>query len=74
MDNAGVHYILQSERMGHEVPGMRGVYVHPTQEMRDALLVALQKVWECSLIERARLASRSPVRVLDELLTPYRTR
>ncbi len=22
----GVRYVLQSERMGHEVPGMRGVY------------------------------------------------
>ncbi|HEX6351711.1 hypothetical protein [Actinophytocola sp.] len=74
MDNAGVHYVLQAERMGHEVPGMRGTYAHPTQEMRDALVAALQRLWEQALAARARLASRSPVRVLDELLEPYRER
>jgi len=26
LDDMGVRYVLQSERMGHEVPGMRGVY------------------------------------------------
>lgn len=72
MDNAGVHYVLQSERMGHEVPGMRGVYGHPTQEMRDQIVAALQQLWEQSLAARARLAPRSPVGVLDDLLEPYR--
>lgn len=72
MDNAGVHYVLQAERMGHEVPGMRGTYAHPTQEMRDTLVAALQQLWEQALAARARLAPRSPVRVLDELLGPHR--
>lgn len=74
MDNAGVHYVLQSERMGHEVPGMRGTYAHPTQEMRDALLIELQRLWEESLAARAALHQRSPVRALDGLLAPYRER
>jgi integrase len=74
MDDAGVHYVLQSERMGHEVPGMRGVYAHPTEEMRGTLLVALQRRWEQSLDDRARLSPRSPVQVLDELLRPFRER
>ena len=26
LDDLGIRYVLQSERMGHEVPGMRGVY------------------------------------------------
>jgi hypothetical protein len=26
MDDADIPYVLQSERMGHEVPGMRGTY------------------------------------------------
>jgi integrase len=74
MDNADVHYVLQAERMGHEVPGMRGTYAHPTQDMRDKLLAAFQELWERSLAARAQRAPRSPVRVLDELLKPYRKR
>jgi hypothetical protein len=53
---------------------MRGTYAHPTQEMRDVLVGALQRLWEQALAARARMASRSPVGVLDELLEPYRER
>lgn len=52
MDNAGIPYVLQSERMGHEVPGMCGTYAHPTQEMRVALLDVLQRLLEEDLVER----------------------
>jgi hypothetical protein len=34
MDGAGVPYILQSEWIGHEVPGIRGVYSHVSLPMR----------------------------------------
>jgi hypothetical protein len=37
LDDMGVRYVLQSERMGHEVPGMRGVYSHITPGMRAEL-------------------------------------
>ena len=43
MEEAGVSGLLRAERMGHEVPGMRGVYGHVTQAMRADLKVALQE-------------------------------
>jgi len=69
MDEVGTSYILQSERMGHEVPGMRGVYSHVSKRMRAGLVTALQGLWEESLDERVRIAPRSAVAVLDALLT-----
>jgi integrase len=69
MDDAGIAYVLQSERMGHEVPGMRGVYSHPTPRMRTTLVRALQNMWDEALAERAQLAPRSAVRALDAILT-----
>ena len=72
LDDLGVRYVLQSERMGHEVPGMRGVYSHITPRMREALTAGLQQLWETSLRYRARIAPHSPVGVLDALLAPFR--
>jgi hypothetical protein len=72
LDDLGIRYVLQSERMGHEVPGMRGVYSHVTPGMRAELKAGLQELWEQSLRERARLAPTSRVAVLDELLAPHR--
>ena len=54
--------------MGHEVPGMRGVYSHVSDAMRAELTAALQERWETSLRDRARLAPRSIVPVLDAQL------
>jgi integrase len=71
MDEAGISYILQSERMGHEVPGMRGVYSHVSPGMQKGLVDALQGLWERSLAERAKLNPRSPVDILDTLLEPH---
>ncbi len=71
LDDIGIRYVLQSERMGHEVPGIRGVYSHVTPGMRDEAKAGLQELWEASLHERARLARRSAVPVLDGLLAPY---
>ena len=68
MDEVGTSYVLQSERMGHEVPGMRGVYSHISKRMRTGLVDALQELWEESLSERASIAPRSAVNVLDALL------
>ena len=68
LDDLGVRYVVQSERMGHEVPGMRGVYSHITPGMREDLTAGLQRLWGASLRERARIAARSPVQVLDALL------
>ena len=48
LDEVGVRYVLQPERMGHEVPGMRGVYSHITPGMRAELKAGLQEWWEHS--------------------------
>jgi hypothetical protein len=69
LDDLGVRYVLQSERMGHEVPGMRGVYSHITPGMRQDLRVGLQQLWKISLAERIGLAEHSAVPVLDRLLS-----
>ncbi|TDB87264.1 hypothetical protein E1264_15145 [Actinomadura sp. KC216] len=68
LEDADVHYFLISQRMGHEVPGMRGTYGHVTSAMREKAVTALQGMWEKSLRQRAALAPRSAVRVLDDLL------
>lgn len=72
MEEAGISDLLRSERMGHEVPGMRGVCGHVSPAMRADLEAALQERWEASLRERARLSPRSIVPVLDALLTAPR--
>jgi hypothetical protein len=54
--------------MGHEVPGMRGVYSHITPRMRAELRDGLQELWEVSLHERAQLSRCSAVGVLNDLL------
>jgi integrase len=72
MDEARIADVLKFERMGHEEPGMRGVYGHVSPAMRAELKAALQERWEQSLRERASLAPRSSVRLLDELLADLR--
>lgn len=73
MDEARIREVLQAERMGHEVAGMRGVYVHVSDEMRRDLVGALETMWTDSLKARARMHGRSVVPLLDRLLAPYRS-
>jgi len=72
MEEAGISDLLRSERMGHEIPGMRGVYGHVTPAMRTVLTALLTKLWLSALAERASLSERSIVRVLDVLLRARR--
>lgn len=60
--------VLQAERLGHTVPGIRGVYSHVSDAMRDDLKAKLQQRWEGSLRERLRFSATSPVPVLNDLL------
>jgi integrase len=69
MDEDQIPDVLKSERLGHDEPGMRGVYGHVSPAMRAELKAALQARWEDSLCQRARLSSRSIVPLLDTLLT-----
>jgi hypothetical protein len=68
LDDLRIHDALKSERMGHEVPGMRGIYSHVTPGMRGELRAGLQRLWEESLHERVQFSERSTVTVLDEIL------
>ena len=74
MAEDGIPEILAEHRLGHEVPGMRGLYAHTSDRMREDLKRALQARWEDSLRERAALNEHSPVPLLDELLAPFRPR
>jgi hypothetical protein len=72
LDDLNIRYVLQAERMGHEVPGMRGIYKHIAPEWRVDLVNGLQRVWEESVAARATIAPRSAVPLLDRLLAGHR--
>lgn len=72
MAEDGIPEILAEQRLGHQVPGMRGLYAHVSQRMRDDLTAALQARWEESLHQRAAIDPHSPVPLLDNLLAPFR--
>jgi hypothetical protein len=72
MAEDGIPEILAEQRLGHQVPGMRRLYAHASGRMRDDLKHALQARWEDSLRDRAAIAPRSPVPLLDGLLAPLR--
>jgi len=72
MAEDGIPEILAEQRLRHEVPGMRGLYAHASDRMRDDLKAALQARWNDSLRERATIHPHSPVPLLDELLAPHR--
>jgi hypothetical protein len=69
LDDLNIRYVLQAERMGHEVPGMRGIYTHIAPEWRVDLVGGLQRTWEESLAKRAKISARSAVPLLDGLLS-----
>ena len=68
----GIPEILAEQRLGHQVPGMRGLYAHASQQMGEKLTAALQTRWEESLQQRAAIDPHSPVPLLDNLLAPFR--
>jgi hypothetical protein len=72
MDEDQIADVLKSERLGHEEPGMRGVYGHVSPAMREEIKEALQARWEESLRQRARLATGSAVPLLGQLLVGIR--
>lgn len=69
MDEDGIPEVLKTERMGHDMPGMHGVYGHVSPAMRAHLKAVLQQRWEDSLLARARMSKGSIVPILGALLT-----
>ena len=65
---------LSDERMGHSDGSVQGRYTHVTATMRVQLMDGLTDLWLAALEARRRLAPRSPVAVLDQLLTKEVTR
>lgn len=72
MAEDGIPEILAEQRLGHDVPGMRGLYAHVSPRMGEELLAALQARWEESLRQRAGIHPHSPAPLLDRLLAPFR--
>lgn len=70
MISAGVPEVAQAERLGHKIPGVRGVYSHATPEMRQHVVDAMQELFVASLKKRARKGP-SALPVLQELLEPH---
>jgi hypothetical protein len=64
--------ILAEQRLGHDMPGMRGLYAHVSERMKEELLAALQARREESLRQRAGIHPHSRVPLLDSLLAPFR--
>jgi hypothetical protein len=60
MAEDGIPEILAEQRLGHEVPGMRRLYAHASDRMRDELKDALQARWEDSLRARAAICPPLP--------------
>jgi hypothetical protein len=72
LDDLNIRYVLQAERTGHEVPGMRGIYTHVAPQWRVDLMDGLQRTWEASLDQRAGISPRLAVPLLDGLLAVLR--
>ncbi|AEV82090.1 LacI family transcriptional regulator [Actinoplanes sp. SE50] len=68
MDEDEIPYVAQSQQMGHEVPGMHGIYSHVTDRMLERIRAALQLRWEESLRARAALPLTSAVPLLAAAL------
>jgi hypothetical protein len=68
MDEDQIPDVLKSGRLGHDEPGMRGVYGHVSPTMREELKAALQTRWKDSLRQRAALSPISAVPLLNRLL------
>jgi hypothetical protein len=56
-------------QMGHADGSVQAIYSHVTQEMVGRLLDGLTTTWRAALAARRALSPRSPVAVLDQLLT-----
>lgn len=69
MEELGTPAKLADERMGHADGSVQARYTHVTAVMRARLLDGLTQLWEAAVSERRAMAPRSPVAVLDRLLT-----
>jgi integrase len=71
LDLSNVPKVLQMDRRGHQLPGMDAVYNHVTPEMRQQLCDFLQQLWHQGIAERYKLAPRSAVPLLNDVLIAH---
>jgi hypothetical protein len=70
MDEDGIPDVLKTERMGHEMFGMHGVYGHVSPVVRADLKAALQERWEASSNDRPRPARTSRMTEIMQATLP----
>jgi hypothetical protein len=56
--------VLQHDRLGHEMDGIKATYSHVSDLMRENLKQAMQTRWETALDQRMRLREHSSVAIL----------
>jgi integrase len=71
MEELGTPARLMDERLGHEDGSVQARYSHVTPVMRERLLDGLTGLWLTALDARRAITPRSPVAVLDRLLTEH---
>lgn len=69
MVELGTPAILMDAQMGHEDGSVGALYSHITPGMVQRLMDGLTRLWRDALAARRGLHPRSPVGVLDRLLT-----
>jgi len=73
LDGSGLSKVIQMDRRGHAMQGMDQIYTHVTPEMRQLLCEVLEKLWQDAVAERRATCPRSPVPLLDRILTATET-
>jgi hypothetical protein len=65
---ADVATVAKEARMGHEMPGMEGVYSEVTLSMEKRIVKYLQEVWEKQVVSAGLWMPPFPTRLPDDLL------
>ncbi|MFI9154560.1 integrase [Streptomyces sp. NPDC053367] len=64
---ADIAEVAKEARMGHELPGMVGVYTEVTRSMELRVVEYLQEVWEKRVVARGLWVPPFPTRLPDDL-------
>jgi hypothetical protein len=69
LDEAGdIPRVAIEARMGHELPGIEGVYSHVTIGMEERIVEYLQNVWEKQVVSAGLWVPPFPIALPDDLL------
>jgi hypothetical protein len=65
---ADIAEVAKEARMGHEMPGMAGVYSEVTLSMEKRIVKYLQEVWEKKVVAAGLWMPPFPIALPDDLL------